>query len=173
MESELNDVVSALCYGNERDELEEYYSLALKCMEKFDDPVINRYITQMMSPYADDIIKRIAFFIVLNIDTWLKGFVCDEKNSFRGFRAAMNPEKREHFFKALSIACEDYMNGQLTEDTMMNRIRNAYMGIEEQMETNISTTANGTRKSKSKKRRTGTKNRRKTQLTVEQVVAGQ
>ena len=147
-----DDVIAAICYGNDALELDEYFKLAIAMIVKHDNEELRSQTRVLTSSTGvDDTFKKVTFFTVLNSDAWLKNFVCESGNACRVSRGPINREIKDVFFTSLRSICDDYMNSHTTEAATIQRIQDAYEGKYEPLQI---TQAGPTKRASKKRSRT-------------------
>lgn len=107
-------------------EVNEYYTLAVAAIVSKDDRMIDRYrdtltnLKNMPRP-----MKKVIFFLSLNVEKWMKAFVTREDHDYR-VRPPMSTKEHPRFFADLAAICEDYMNCVIDEEKMIQHTRLAY-----------------------------------------------
>lgn len=107
-------------------EVNEYYTLAVASIVAKDDRMINRYrdtLTNLKGMPRQ--MKKVIFFISLNVEKWMKDFVTRADHIYR-IRPAMSTKEHPRFFADLAVICEDYMNCVIDEEKMIEHTRLAY-----------------------------------------------
>lgn len=133
-EKEEMDVIQAILYEEDQTlsinpiELEQYKYLALKhIIDLKDEKILDdmKYIGKEIQQLSPEMTK-VLFFLVLNIENELRKFVCEKNNSRRKKRKEMPEHKQDMFFAKLCSLVKDYTNFGLSEQGLLQKIKEVY-----------------------------------------------
>lgn len=119
-------LIKDICYETNTGVLDQYYRLALNAMCQHNDKKILEYAQSLsVSKNVRDEMKRITFFVVLNMDKTLKDFVIKAQKS------SNNEEETKRLMgmlSKLSAICDEYINGSFGEKEFLNQMRDVCDG---------------------------------------------